>query len=150
MLVRWNPWRELSRMERDLSDFVDGRHASFTPLHRNGDVQKPMAWQPAIDVHEDAQKILLVADLPGIEQKDVEISVENNVITLKGERKAEKVEGEAYRRYERVHGPFSRAFTLPKNVEADKVTAEMKAGVLTVTLPKKAEPQPQKIKINVA
>ena len=100
-------------------------------------------------VHEDAHKIVLVADLPGIDQKDVEINVEDNVLTLKGERKPEKVEGEAFRRYERAYGVFTRTFTLPRTVAADKVTAEMKAGVLTLTLPKRAEAQPRQIKINV-
>ena len=143
MSLRWNPWTELSRVERELSDFFDGRNAALSPL------VKPQKLHPAVDVHEDAQKIVLVVDLPGIDQKDVEINVEDNVLTLKGERKPEKVEGEAFRRYERAYGVFTRTFTLPRTVAADKVTAEMKAGVLTLTLPKRAEAQPRQIKINV-
>jgi HSP20 family protein len=148
MLVRWNPWTQL---ERDLNHFFDGRSARFAPLGQNGDAQKPSAWTPKVDIQEDAHRIVLRADLPGIEQKDVEISVEDKVLTLRGERKQEpKQEGEGFRRYERVYGAFSRAFTLPATIEVDKVSAEMKNGVLTLTLPKRAEAQPRQIKINVA
>ena len=151
MLVHWNPWSELSRLEKDLNAFFDGRAQKVAPLAQNGDALEPVTWTPAIDVLEDANKIVLTADLPGIDQKDVEISVENNVLTLRGERKQQpKPEGESYHRFERVYGAFSRAFTLPRTVDAEKVTAEMKAGVLTLTLPKKAEAQPRQIKINVA
>lgn len=150
MLVRWNPWNELSRIEREMSMFFDARN-SFASLGRNGDAQQQVAWQPAVDIHEDAQRVLVVVDLPGVEQKDVEIAIENNVLTLRGERKREqKDDGEGYRRFERSYGSYARSFTLPTTIEAEKVTAEMRAGVLTLTLPKKPEAQPRQIKVNVA
>jgi HSP20 family protein len=141
MLVRWNPWSDFSRFDKELTALFG----------RNGEASRAGSWQPAVDVREDAQKIQIVADLPGVEEKDVEISVEKNVLTLKGERKTESQSDEGgYHRYERVSGSFVRAFTLPTTVDAEKVSASMKAGVLTLTLPKKPEAQPQKIKINVA
>ncbi len=149
MLVPFNPWNELSRLEREMDSFLRGRQLSA--LAGNGDPRRPVEWAPAVDIHDDAAKIQLTADLPGVEQKDVEISVENNVLTLRGERKAEqKGDADGYHRYERVYGSFTRAFTLPSTVDTEKVSAEMKNGVLTVTLPKRPEAQPRTIKINVA
>jgi HSP20 family protein len=150
MLVNWSPWSELSRLEKDLNSLFDGRDKRLAPLAQNGDARKPPAWTPPVDVHEDANRIVLTTDLPGVEQKDVEISVENNVLTLRGQRKAEpRPDGETYRRFERAFGVFSRAFTVPATVDTEKVSAEMKNGVLTLTLPKKAEAQPRQIKIQV-
>jgi HSP20 family protein len=148
MLVQFRPWSELARLERDFADFFDGRKTKLAPLHQNGDAARPTKWQPSVDVQEDAHKIVLFADLPGLDQKDVEIRVEDQLLTLRGERKAPV--GEAGLRRERVSGSFSRAFTLPPTVDAEKISAEMKAGVLTLTLPKRAEAQPRQIKINIA
>lgn len=94
---------------------------------------------PTVDVVEDEQKLELYADVPGVKQEDLDISVEKDVLTIKGERKGP-----------RLGGSFSRAFTLPKHVDAEKIAASLKDGVLTLTLPKKAEAQPRSIKISVA
>lgn len=156
MFVQWNPWRELNRLEREMNAAMGTRAASRpTPAD---DTMKAVTWEPAVDVYEDADKILLVADLPGVEESDVSISVDRNLLTLKGERKLAspsprpdpKTEPEGFRRIERVQGPFIRAFTLPATVETDRVAAELKSGVLTLTLPKRAEAQPKQIKIAVA
>jgi HSP20 family protein len=106
---------------------------------------------PAIDVTEDAEKIVLQGDFPGVEQKDLDVQIEQNVLTVKGERTIERAEpnGELYRRYERSAGAFARQFKLPPSVDAEKVTASMKDGVLTLVLPKKAESLPRQIKVNV-
>jgi HSP20 family protein len=150
MFMTWSPWSELSRLERDLNSFFDGRGKRLAPLAQNGDAQKLPEWTPAVDVYEDANRIVLTADLPGVVQKDLEISVENNVLTLRGARKEEqRSDGETYHRFERTFGAFSRAFAVPATVDTEKVSAEMKGGVLTLTLPKKAEAQPRQIKIQV-
>jgi HSP20 family protein len=151
--VRLNPWTDLNRLERDVLSFFDNRSKEFTKLRGNGDAHKPLTWQPAVDVYEDATRILLVADLPGLEEKDLEISLDNNVLTLKGERKpapAPDGDKDLYRRVERVQGAFARSFTLPPTVDGERIGAELKAGVLTLTLPKKAEAQPRHIKVSNA
>lgn len=151
-MLRWNPWTDLARAEQDLLQFFDARTGKLSPLAQNGDAARPVTWTPAVDVYEDEKKIVLTADLPGVEDKDLAISVEKNVLTVKGERRAESpVEGkEGYRRLERVQGAFTRAFTLPQTVDAEHIAADLKAGVLTLTLPKKAEAQPRQIKVSVA
>ena len=105
---------------------------------------------PAVDVYEDAQKIVLKLEVPGIEEKDLDIRVENHTLTVKGERKFEAEEKEQnFHRIERRYGSFFRAFTLPSTVDTENVKANYKAGVLKLELAKKPEAQPKQIKINV-
>ena len=139
MLVRYTPWN-------DVESWLWDRTRGLSQLASNGDSREPI-WQPAVDVHENAERILLVADLPGLEQSDLDITIDKNVLSLRGERKAQgPAEGEFQHR-ERVQGAFTRAFTLPATVDVEAVGAEMKCGVLTITLPKKAEAKPRQIKI---
>ena len=147
MSVRINPWNQIGRLEREMLDFLQGR--GFAPLADNGDARKAPTWQPAVDVTELADRIVLVADLPGLEEKDIQIDFENNVLTLRGERKPAEAQ-DGYRRVERVHGRFSRSFTVPATVDPEKIGASLRAGVLTVTLPKKAEVTPRQIKVTAA
>jgi HSP20 family protein len=105
-------------------------------------------FRPAVDILEEADKIVITADLPGVSQESVELNVDKDVLTLKGERKVLRNETEHYRRFERAGGPFERSFRLPPTVNVEKIQASMKDGVLTLTLPKKAEAQPRQIKIN--
>ncbi len=138
-MFRWTPWNELNRITLDL-DRVLG-----------ADQQAPRRLNPAIDVNEDDQKIVLLADLPGLSDADVDLQIDGDTLTLRGERKLERPEkSEHYQRYERVAGTFERSFTLPNTVDREKVSASMKNGVLTLTLPKRAEAQKRQIKVNVA
>ena len=108
-------------------------------------------WAPPVDIFETDSNLVLKADLPGIDPKDVEIRVEDSTLYLKGERKFEKeVKEENYHRVERSYGTFTRSFSLPNSIDADKVTAEYKDGQLTLTLPKREEAKPKTIKINVS
>jgi HSP20 family protein len=134
MLVRWTPFNEMSRLQQDL-DKLFGVAASGEAPHVAG-------FTPAVDVTEDDQKFELYADLPGVKQEDLDIQVEKDVLTLRGERKIE-------RKGERAAGAFSRAFTLPKHVDVEKIAASLKDGVLTLTLPKRPEAQPRQIKIAI-
>jgi HSP20 family protein len=136
MLIQWSPRNGKSDLNR-----LFGWTAQLP---------ETATWQPAVDVHEDENHFFLVADLPGVDEKDVGISVENNLLTIKGERKAPELKEAFAARRERAHGSFSRVFTLPALVDVQQVTAEMKAGVLTVTLPKRAEAKPRQIKVNVS
>jgi HSP20 family protein len=108
-------------------------------------------WAPAVDIYETANELVLKADLPDVDMKDIEIQLENSTLTLKGERIFRKVEGEGgYHRIERSYGSFARYFTVPDTVETGKVKAEYRNGVLTVTLPKKELAKPKSIKIEVS
>ena len=139
MLVRHTPWNELESWLWD-------RTRGLSQLASNGDSREPI-WQPAVDVHENAERILLVADLPGLEQGDVDITIDKNVLSVRGERTAQSPTDGGYQHRERVQGAFTRAFTLPGTVDVEAVSAEMKSGVLTITLPKKSEAKPRQIKI---
>ena len=139
MLVRYTPRNELESWLWD-------RTRGLSQLASNGDSREPI-WQPAVDVHENAERVLLVADLPGMEQSDVDITIDKNVLSVRGERKPlPPTEGD-YQHRERVQGAFTRAFTLPATIDVEAVSAEMKSGVLTITLPKTAEAKPRQIKI---
>jgi HSP20 family protein len=109
------------------------------------------SFVPAVDIYEDPQKVVLKLEVPGIEEKDLDIRVENNTLTVKGERKFEKEEKEEnFHRIERSYGSFYRAFTLPSSVDTENVGASYNAGVLKLELKKKPEAQPKQIKVNVA
>jgi HSP20 family protein len=106
------------------------------------------AWNPSVDIFEDKDRLVLEAELPGMKREDFEISVENNILTLRGERKFEKkAEGDNYHRVERSYGSFTRSFTLPQTVTADGATADFDNGVLRVSLPKREETKARKIEI---
>ena len=139
MLAYWNPWRDLSQLERDVVSYF-GRNNG-----RANGADKPVSWTPPVDIYEDAAKFVIVADLPGVEEKGLDIRIEKDVLVVRGERKVEG--GEGYTRTERARGGFARSFTLPPTVDGEKVSAELKAGVLTLTLPKKDELKPRQIKV---
>jgi HSP20 family protein len=148
-LVRWEPFHNLvsiqDRMNRIFDDAFRGQHgASEDDWALGGN------WAPAVDIFEHEGNIVLKAELPGIEAKDVDIRVENNVLSLRGERKFEsEVKREDCHRVERAYGSFSRSFTLPNVVDTEKIKAEYKDGVLQVTLPQKEEAKPKQISIAV-
>jgi HSP20 family protein len=107
-------------------------------------------WAPSVDIYETPNELVVKADLPDVNEKDIDIRVENNLLTIRGERKFEKsVSEENYLRVERTYGAFSRSFSLPNTVDAEKIGAEYKNGVLTVTLPKREESKPRQVKVTV-
>ena len=108
----------------------------------------PMAWNPAADIFENENEIVIKAELPGMDAKDIELGLENNVLTMNGERRFEKeTKEENYHRVEREYGRFSRSFALPAAVKEDKIAAEFKNGLLRIVLPKKEEVKSKPIKI---
>jgi HSP20 family protein len=122
----------------------------FRDLNEGDSPLTTASFVPAVDIYEDAQKVVLKLEVPGIDQKDLDIRVENNTLTVKGERKFEKEEKEEnFHRIERRYGSFFRAFTLPSSVNTEDVQASYDAGVLKLELAKKPEAQPKQIKINV-
>ena len=107
-------------------------------------------WTPAVDVLEKDGDLILRAELPGLEEKDIDLKLEGNVLTLKGERKFENQEnGDNYQRIESFHGTFSRSFTLPESADRDKISADYKNGILTVKVPQRPEVKPREIQVGV-
>lgn len=144
--TRYEPFREFGtiqdRMNRLFRDFYapEGREDALTNT----------AFAPPVDVYEDEHSVTLKIEVPGIDEKDIDVRIENNTLTVHGERKFEKEEKEEnYRRVERQYGSFTRTFTLPTTVDQDSVQANYDKGVLKVTLAKKAEAKPKQIKVNV-
>jgi HSP20 family protein len=134
-IAQYEPWTLFNRVTRDLGHIVTPRAA-------------PAAYVPPVDVHEEAERFVLQADLPGVELADIEITAEKGVLTLRGERKAEKREAsQGYERIERVTGSFTRRFVLPENVQSDNIKARFSNGVLEVSIPKQAAPQPRRVSI---
>lgn len=145
-IVRWEPFQNLLATQREFDRLF---REAFTPFLGEGETST-RTWAPPVDIYETGDNIVLKAELPGIEPKDVEVRVEDNTLYLKGERKFEKeVKDENYHRVERSYGAFARSFALPNSIDAEKVAAEYKDGVLTLTLPKREEAKPKTIKIDV-
>lgn len=143
-LVRSDPFRELFQLQDHLFKAFDSQYSN----RRQPDEGLGSAWQPPVDVYEDADGILLKVELPEVDPKEVEIQVEGNSLTLRGERKLENVDKrEGYQRIERIYGAFSRSFTLPPMVDVEHVSAEGKDGVLRIFLPKRPETKPRQIKV---
>jgi HSP20 family protein len=135
-LNRWDPFTEIARLQDEMT------RGFATSERRTG------GFVPPVDIHEEKDAIFVKAELPGVKPDEVHLHVENNVLTLTGERKFEKEEkNEGWHRVERSYGTFTRSFALPNNVVGDEVAAEMTDGILTVRIPKKAEAQPKKIQV---
>jgi HSP20 family protein len=141
--MRFSPSPELEEFPVGLRLFQDSVSRLFSePSNR--------PWSPAVDIFETEHELVLKADVPEIEMKDIDVQVENGTLTMKGERKFEQEQkGRGYHRIERGYGSFVRAFTLPDSVDVDKVKAEYKSGVLTVTLSKKEVAKPKTIRVEI-
>ena len=143
-IIRWDPFRNLSTLQEQVNRLFEGNFS------RSGDHSTLTAWAPSVDVYETENELVIKADLPEVAEKDIDVRVENNMLTIRGERKfEERVEEENYLRMERSYGSFSRSFSLPNTVDTQAIKAEYTDGVLTVTLPKRAESKPKQVKINV-
>ncbi len=146
-IVRSDPFRDLFNLQDQLFRTFDSAYHG----RDRDEAQMTATWSPLVDVYEDADGITLKAELPEVDAKDVDIQLEGNTLTLRGERKLENEEKrDGYHRIERTYGSFSRSFTLPNTVDAEHVTAESKDGVLRIHLPKKAETRPRQIKVAVS
>ncbi len=142
-LVRHNPWSLFDQLQREMNRFP-----MKTTSEDNGDVVTS-DWAPAVDIKEEDNRFLLIADIPGVDPKDIEIHMEKGILTLKGERESEKkTEREGYKRIEREHGIFYRRFTMPDGVNPEGIEANSKNGVLTVVIPKSEAVQPRRIEVN--
>ncbi len=144
-LTRWEPFRGVTSLQEQVNRLFNDA------FERQGEESSLTAWAPAVDIYETEHELVVKADLPDVDPKDLDIRVENNVLTIRGERKFEKkVNEENYLRVERAYGSFARSFTLANSANSDAIKADYQNGVLTLTIPKKEEAKPKQIKINVA
>jgi len=143
-VVRWDPFRDLNMLQ-------DRMNRLFEDASRNWKSDEPAStttWSPAVDIFETESEIVVKAEVPGMDRKDITLNLENNVLTLRGERRfLKEAKEENYHRIERSYGGFSRAFTIPVTVEEEKIRADYKDGVLTILLPKKEQAKPKQIRI---
>lgn len=137
-VVRYEPWGLLNRLRRELDQtFESAAHDA--------------SWTPAVDIHEETRQFIVRADLPGVKPADIEITADKGVLSLRGSRNFEQQADDGhYSRIERVSGKFVRTFTLPENVQTDAIKAQFKDGVLELTIPKVAKPEPRRIEVQAA
>ncbi len=141
---RWESSRGATTLQEQLNRVFGDR------LERAGDESNLTPWAPAVDIFETEHELVVQADLPDVNPQDMDIRVENNILTIRGERKFEnKVNEENYLRVERAYGSFSRSFSLANSVKSDAIKADYQNGVLTLSIPKREEAKPKQIKVNV-
>lgn len=146
-LARWDPFAEMTDLRREM-DQIFGEFFGRTPFSM---AATEAVWSPLVDIHETRDSYLLMAELPGVKQEDIQVSIEGDTLTLKGERKREtEVTEDQYHRIERSYGRFERSILLPSVVDAGGVKATYRDGVLEIQLPKKEEAKPKAIKVEVA
>src|SRR6187549_3986914 len=137
-VVRYEPWALINRLRRELDQGFDS-------------ATRDASWTPAVDIHEEPGQFVVRADLPGVKPADIEITAEKGVLALRGARNFEQKNDDGhYSRVERVSGKFVRSFTLPENVATDQINAKFKDGVLELTIPKIAKPEPRRIEVQAA
>lgn len=148
-IVKYNPLRDLRSMQEQMDRLLNLSWGGSTADFSGEDIKEGV-WQPAVDIYETADSIVIKAELPDLDQKDIDVRIEDNMLTIKGERKHEsEVKKENYHRIERYFGSFQRSFKLPATVDREQVSATCERGVLTVTLPKKEEVKPKQIQVEV-
>ena len=141
-VIRYEPWALVNRLQKDIDRLFGA------PLSTAADSG---AWLPPVDIHEDAQQFLLHVDVPGVDPKAVEISTEQGVLTIRGQRgETTQQAGEGYRRVERIKGDFQRRFSLPETADTQNIRAKAANGVLEIAIPKLAQSQPQRIAVEAA
>lgn len=143
-IIRWDPFRDLVTLREKMNRLFE---EAFTSRGEEKDLVAS-TWTPSVDIYETESDLVLTAEVPGIDENDVEIKIEDNTLTIKGDRNFEKeTKEENYHRIERSYGSFYRSFTLPRNIDQDKIKAENENGILKVIMPKKPELKPKKVKI---
>src|SRR5215467_5953507 len=143
-ISRWDPFRDLSMLQDRMNRLFEDAGRGWRP-------DEPAAtttWSPAVDIYETENEIVVQAELPGVDRKDISLNLENNVLTLRGERRFEKeTKEENYHRIERSYGGFGRTFSIPATVDEEKIRADYRDGILKIALPKKEQVKPKQIRI---
>ena len=142
-LVRYQPWNTMEQLRNEM-----GRMLERYPSAEEGSSIATSDWTPAVDIKETEKEFLIHADIPGVDPNDIDVHMEDGLLTIKGTRESEKKEErEGYKRIERQHGSFYRRFSLPDTANADKISAKCKNGVLDIVIPKQEKAQPRKIEV---
>lgn len=145
-LVRYEPWNMLTRLQNEMNRLFDDR---LPNTEDNGNVVTS-DWIPRVDIKEEDKRFVILADIPGVDPKDIEVTMENGLLSIRGERASEKTEEDAgYKRIERTRGSFYRRFSMPDTADPDKVSAHGKHGVLEIVIPKHERVQARKISVKV-
>jgi HSP20 family protein len=146
-LAKWDPFKEVTTLQERINRLFED---AFPRTREREEDLSPGIWRPAVDIYEGETAVVLKAELPGIKKGDVSVEVKDNVLTIKGERKAEsEIKEEKYYRRERTYGSFSRSFNLQYTVKPDKIKARFKDGVLVIEVPKPEEEKPKQINVNI-
>ncbi len=146
LLTRWDPLRDMATLQNRINRFVRESYSPESPE----EALTTTTFAPPVDIYEDEHTITLQMEVPGIDEKDIDVRIEDNTLTVHGERKMEKEQKEEnFRRIERQYGSFTRSFTLPSSVDRGQVSADYEKGVLKIKLAKKAEAKPRQVKVNV-
>ncbi len=144
-IVRYNPLRELRGMQEQMNRLLD-----LAWNRGPGEELREGVWQPLVDIFENDEEVVIKAELPGVDQEDIEVKIEDTTLIIRGERKQDaEIRQENYHRIERYYGPFQRSFLLPQTIDQQKVKAACDKGVLTITLPKKEVIKPRQITVEV-
>jgi len=144
-VVRYDPWRTLSQLQNEMNRLFESR---LEPEEGAEGGTVASDWRPAVDVQEDTNEYTITADLPGVDPERIEVSLENGVLTIRGEREEDNSEAHGqYKRVERIRGTFFRRFTLPDTADAENVKAKSRNGVLAITIPKQTQRQPRQITV---
>ena len=145
-LVRWNPWREMNTLQHRLNHLLAD---SFFQPSRSEDELSLGTWHPVVDMYDEDDRIIIKAELPGMEKKDISVDVKDRVLTLSGERNYDdEVKEENYYRRERAYGKFQRSFSLPADVNSDNIKADFKDGLLKIEVPKPEKQKPKEITVH--
>jgi HSP20 family protein len=146
-LVSYEPWSFVNRLQRQLDQAFNTTSAGAETVSTQS-----VAWIPRVDIHEEAERFVVLADVPGVDAKDIEITADKGVLTIRGERRTEKKDSEknGYERVERTSGSFLRRFTLPDTANTESIKAKQTNGVLEVSIPKHAQVQPSRISVEAA
>ena len=144
-IVHYEPWKLMGRLHREIDQLLSDSYATKT-----SDRGPPTAWSPSVDVHEEPERFTVHADLPGVEAKDIQVTADQGVLTIRGARRIEKRDPRpGYERLERVEGDFLRQFSLPENARAEDIKARHSNGVLEVVIPKQPVAEPRRVSVQV-
>ena len=145
-LIRWNPIRDMYSFRNQINHMFDN---SFYPTHKDDEELSIWNWKPVVDIYDNDDNIVIKAELPGVAKQDIVVDVKGRFLTLKGERSSEnEVKEDKYHRRERAYGKFERIFTLPAEVDSDKIKADYKDGVLKIDIPKPEKQKPKQITVH--
>jgi HSP20 family protein len=144
-IVRYNPFHDLRTIQEQMNRLID-----LAWNRESGEDIREGAWQPPVDIYEDENSVIIKAELPDVDQKDIEVKIEDNTLVLRGERKQDQtIKKENYHRIERFYGSFQRSFALPLTIDREKVKATCDKGILTIILPKREETKQKQINVEV-